>query len=111
MPLVERALSRQCTGPVKPAISYVVGGLPHQGALVAMDAVAVTSTETGSREIKRISAPGLYEQKGIEHAAVLPSGPKIYVSGMADTNSLPEATRKTLEKLAAATGRLDVKKE
>lgn len=38
--------------------------------------------------------------------ALLPAGPKLYVSGMADTNNLPLATRKTLEKLLAAIGHL-----
>src|SRR5207302_6035244 len=34
-----------------------------------------------------------------------------YVSGMADTNSLPEATKKTLEKLVATIGHLSLGKK
>jgi enamine deaminase RidA (YjgF/YER057c/UK114 family) len=47
---------------------------------------------------------------GMRPCSVLPVGPKIYVSGMADTNALPEATKKTLEKLVACIGQLGLKK-
>jgi enamine deaminase RidA (YjgF/YER057c/UK114 family) len=91
MPRIQQALARAFSGETKPAVSFVVGDLSEPGALVAMDAVAVSSIE--SKEVKRFQS-----------AAVLPAGPKINVSGMADTNSLPIATRKTLGKLIAAIG-------
>ena len=50
-------------------------------------------------------------EKGMRSFAVLPAGPKIFVSGMADTNVLSEATRKTLEKLTAAIGHLGLEKK
>lgn len=93
MPNVQRALARAFSGETKPAVTFVVGDLAEPGALVAMDAVAVSSIE--SKEVKQFQS-----------AAVLPAGPRIYVSGMADTNNLPVATRKTLEKLVAAIGHL-----
>jgi len=94
MPKVQQALAHAFGGETKPAVSFVVGDLAEQpGALVAMDAVAVSSIE--AKEVKRFQS-----------ATVLPAGPKIYVSGMADTNNLVPATRKTLEKLVAAIGHL-----
>src|SRR5205807_2560947 len=112
IPLAQRTLSRQFTGPTKPAVSFVVGNLSRPDALVAMDAVATSSTQDASSRVYRVTyVAGLYEQKGPAHASVLPAGPKIYVSGMADTNNLPEATRKTLEKLIAAIRYLNLAKE
>ena len=103
LPKVQRVLSRQFTGPIKPAVSFVVGALPEPGALVAMDAVAAAGRPTPPRPAKRpkdSSSP--YFRAGISHATFLPAGPKLYISGMADTNDLAQATRKTLEKLVAA---------
>src|SRR5436190_15731295 len=37
---VQETLSREFSGPAKPAISFVVGGLEHRSILVAVDAVA-----------------------------------------------------------------------
>jgi enamine deaminase RidA (YjgF/YER057c/UK114 family) len=107
MPAVQKALS-QIRASSRPAVSFVVGSLPHTDALVAMDAVAIGQSSPSATALKK---PGsMYEQMGIQHCRILPAGPKVYVSGMADTNSLPEATRKTLEKLAACIGNLGLKK-
>jgi enamine deaminase RidA (YjgF/YER057c/UK114 family) len=54
--------------------------------------------------------PGEIERNGSNAAAVPSSGPLIYVSGMADTNGLPEATRITLGKLMSAIGHLGLGK-
>ena len=93
MPKVQQTLARAFSGETKPAVSFVVGNLGDPRALVAMDAVAVSSIAT--KEVRRSQS-----------AALLPAGPKVFVSGMADTNSLIPATRKTLEKLVAAIGHL-----
>ncbi|HSU55100.1 MAG TPA: Rid family hydrolase [Candidatus Dormibacteraeota bacterium] len=89
-----------------PAVCIVVSALSDPEALVAMDAIAVVSRPSSTN---RPSAE-LYPEQGVATAAILPDGPKIYLSGMADTNSLPQATVKTLEKLVAAIGHLGLKK-
>jgi enamine deaminase RidA (YjgF/YER057c/UK114 family) len=109
MPAVQQVIAHQFRGPIKPAASFVVGGLPNPEVLVAMDAVAVSKVSSifpGSSGL-----PSAYEQKGIEHCRLLFPGARFYVSGMADTNNLPEATRKTLEKLLAVVEHLGSKKK
>jgi enamine deaminase RidA (YjgF/YER057c/UK114 family) len=66
-----------------------------------MDAIAPVDGEAESA-----AAAGPYPQPGSAWRAVLPAGAKLYVSGMADTNELRQATRKTLEKLLAAISHL-----
>lgn len=108
MPDVQKALTKSFSGPVKPAVAFVTGDLPVPRALVSMDAVAVSSVKTNG--VKRIHAD-VPNPPGIDSVAVLPAGPKLYVSGMADTNSLLPATRRTLEKLVAAIGHLGSQRE
>src|SRR5215204_3430487 len=98
---VQGALSRCFTSPAKPAASFVVGNLAVQGARVAMDAIAPVSAK-----MRRDSTTAVTNENGCAQAAVLAGGGKVYVSGMADTNALPIATRKTLEKLSAAIAHL-----
>jgi enamine deaminase RidA (YjgF/YER057c/UK114 family) len=106
LPSVQKVLAETIVGPLKPASCFVIGVLSNPDALVAMDAVAIAGLpEPG---IKPISKPALYEQRGIRSAATLPAGSKVYVSGMADTNDLPVATRRTLEKLASAIDHLGI---
>lgn len=107
-PKVQAALARTFSGDTKPAVCFVTGALEREGALVALDAVAVSMANAPAvkafrREGKRTG--------GIASASLLPAGPKLYVSGMADTNSLLLATRKTLEKLVAAIGHLGSQRE
>ena len=103
MPLVQRSVAQAFSGQIKPAATFVVGDLPYPGALVALDAIATTTQST-------TLAAGMPDNQGIKQAALLRSGSKVYVSGMADTNSLPLATRKTLEKLVAALGQMGINK-
>lgn len=110
MPKVQQALALAFRGSSKPAVSFVAGKIAHENALVAMDAVAAALPDDEPREVKLLRATDVYQLPGIQHAALLPAGPKIYISGMADTNALPEATRKTLEKLGAALAQLGGKK-
>jgi enamine deaminase RidA (YjgF/YER057c/UK114 family) len=69
----------------KPAFSFVAGGMAMEGSLVAMDAVAV-ATKVTPRNSK---------------VAVLPKGPRVYISGQSAGGTLEEATKATLEKLKA----------
>jgi N-sulfoglucosamine sulfohydrolase len=110
-PKVQEILAARFTADSKPAVSFVVGALPEPDALIAMDAVAVVSEEKNADQAVGVRAPAGYGADGIAPVAVLPAGPKIYVSGMADTNALPFATRKTLEKLLAAIGHLGLQRE
>ncbi len=105
LPQVHQALSARFTNSIKPAVAIVVGKLATPEALVAMDAVAPILDRSGD------GGPKAKFEKGIRSFAVLPKGPKIYVSGMADTNAVPQATRKTLEKLTAAIGQLGLNKK
>lgn len=90
----------------KPAVSFVVGKLPHPDALIGMDAIAVGTQPTESGRVQltkgnqRLPYPVL--------AAALPAGPRVYVAGQAEKGELPEATRKTLESLRATLKYLDL---
>jgi enamine deaminase RidA (YjgF/YER057c/UK114 family) len=110
MSKVQQALALAFRGSRKPAVSFVASKITRADALVAIDAVANALPEGTAREVKWLRATDVYQLPGIQHAALLPAGPKLYSSGMADTNALPEATRKTLEKLVAALAQLGAKK-
>ncbi len=86
----------------KPAVSYVTGKLRHPDALVAMDAVVAAPT-TGRKEGSRTRIPRRDENhRRLAHAATLPAGPKVYVSGQAEKGKdIAEMTRKTMESLGA----------
>ena len=94
----------------KPAASFVVvDHLAHPDALVAMDAVASTSKEPGREGVTRITSSALFRSlNGSAHAAILPGGPKVYVSGQADSGQPGAATRKILENLRATLKFLDL---
>jgi enamine deaminase RidA (YjgF/YER057c/UK114 family) len=100
---VAKAITQAFSGPVKPAVSYVTTALPDPNALVAMDAVALLSTNP-----QKANSQSLPSVQGVKSMATLPAGPKLFVSGMADTNNLPDATLKTLEKLSAALAHLNL---
>src|ERR1043166_3565764 len=106
MPAVQKAIARRFKAPIMPAVSFVVSGLAEAEALVAMDAVAVARTSSSNSG----KVPLANDEKGAQHYRVLPPGTTFYVSGMADTNALPVATVKTLEKLVATIGNLGLKK-
>jgi enamine deaminase RidA (YjgF/YER057c/UK114 family) len=89
---VERVLVERFPGKVKPAVSFVQGALPVEGARVAVDAVAVSDADGQERRVRRLPGSG-------PSAAVLPVGPCVYVAGQAEKGELAEATRKTLASL------------
>ena len=111
IPAFEKILSKHLREFGTPVVSFAIGNLPHPGAMVAMDAVTLAEEKPSSIEVKQVSPSKFYPQDGVRLAAILPVGPKVYVSGMADTNALPEATRKTLEKLVACIGHLNLTKK
>jgi len=103
-PLVQKVLAQIFTGTNKPAVTFVVTVLPHLDALVAMDAVAIPRLQTDPMIPRPILPAGLSFDNEINPATGPANGPIIYVSGMADTNSLPVATTQTLGKLMSAIG-------
>jgi enamine deaminase RidA (YjgF/YER057c/UK114 family) len=109
VPAVQKIFSKTF-GASGPAVSFVITDLPVPGALVALDAVAAATDEGELTRATRFTAPGVQNQKGSHHAGVLPRSPRVYVSGMADTNSLIPATRKTLEKLVSTIDHLGLGK-
>ncbi len=106
---VQKAFSRQFNDN-KPAVSFVVvEHLSNPDALVAMDAVATTSKVPGKESVTRLTSGKLYRSRnGSAHVAILPGGPKIYLSGQAELGTLGLATRKTLESLRATLKQLDL---
>jgi enamine deaminase RidA (YjgF/YER057c/UK114 family) len=109
LPIVLQALARKFSHANKPATSFVVTPLPEPTARVAMDVVAPTRYPSKASKVEWISPLG-YQDREITAAAIPPPGPLIYVSGMADTNSLPDATRITLGKLISALDHLGLGK-
>lgn len=82
--------------PAQPAfvITYVVGRLPHEKALVGLDAIAWS--KINAERVK------YHTTDGRTAAATLPPGPRVYIAGQAEKGATPaEATRKTLASLRA----------
>lgn len=92
-----------------PALSYVAGELSHPEALVSMDVIA--SSKIKSTNVKYIMPEDLSSVKGTARAAILPSGPVVYVSGQALKGELGEATRGTLEQLESTLKSLGLDKK
>jgi enamine deaminase RidA (YjgF/YER057c/UK114 family) len=102
LPTVREALSRRLGQQEGPALSVVVGELARPGAVVAIDAVALTASRPPAGLVERPSVPGLSGQFPVGPLAVLPAGPRVYVSGQAEPGpDLATATRKTLQSLEA----------
>jgi len=97
---VHKAFGKQFPAAARPAVSFVAGALPHPDALVAFDAVATTSLDLPD-DVKHFSSGKLHRSTG-SHAAILPPGARVYVSGQAEKGKdLAEATQRTMESLRA----------
>ncbi|MDA1248854.1 MAG: DUF1080 domain-containing protein [Planctomycetota bacterium] len=97
---VQNELARQFSDEHKPAVAFIVTPLPNSDALVAIDAVATTKSDSGRAvRISRLSKN--QEADAADHVvSIVPAGSRIYVSGQAtQSESLAEATRGTLEQL------------
>jgi enamine deaminase RidA (YjgF/YER057c/UK114 family) len=108
---VQKQLGRRLAGKTKPAVSYVVGELAHAGALVAMDAIAAAAPTAPGRSVAYWRSPTLYGGRAGAHAALLPAGGVVYVSGQADKGDLLPATRGTLQQLGATLTQLNLGKQ
>ena len=94
--IIEQQIALTFEGPHKPAVTYVVGRLPHPGALVAMDAVGVCVEGAEGWTVR----PELYARPEWTHTAVLPAGRAVYISGQAEPgDTLGEAAQNTLRAL------------
>jgi enamine deaminase RidA (YjgF/YER057c/UK114 family) len=96
---IERVVAQTFRGELRPASSLVISRLPHAGALVAADAVGIVEPGRAPREVSLHRSPALAASALHAHAAVLPAGQRIYVSGQAEPGDLKAATRKTLDSL------------
>ncbi len=96
---VEKAFSKKFKSGTKPAVSFVVGSLPHGDALVAMDAVAEGDKAENTKRTKRIHVASLGDDPSLAQMSILPKGGAVYISGQAKPGTLAEATIKTLESL------------
>lgn len=92
-------LAEQFDGPQKPAVTFVETALPHSGALVACDVVAVSGSKRDS--VQRIGEAEQFGGLTGSAAAILPSGTQVYISGQAEQGdgSLADATRQTMASL------------
>lgn len=112
LPKVRDACAKRIPGPNRPALSLVVGDLAVPGALVAADAVAVTGAKPPVGRVERTLVPNLAGQLAGGTFAVLPAGPRVYISGQAEPGAdLATATRKTLESLEATLKHLGLGRE
>ncbi len=84
----------------RPAVTLVEGRLPLPGALVALDAVAMAEPASagGGRPLWLESA-SLPAAPGATHCAILPAGPRIYVSGRAADGPPADAASDVLRQL------------
>ncbi|HTI51620.1 MAG TPA: RidA family protein [Planctomycetaceae bacterium] len=97
---VRTALAEKFPGAAKPAVSFVVGTLARPDARVALDAViACPTAEDGS--VRRLRAKvGAGATPAGSELAVLPPGPRVYISGQAEGGKdMAEATQRTMESL------------
>jgi enamine deaminase RidA (YjgF/YER057c/UK114 family) len=99
---IRKALAKRSAGD-KPAVTFVVGKLRVPDALLAMDAVFAHAKAPSNLVVSKSSnrRPAL---------AVLPPGPKVYISGQAEKGKdLAEMTRRTMESLAATLEHIGVR--
>ena len=96
---LEQAIARRFPEHARPAVSLVQGALRHPNAFLAVDAVATTSLQPGLGRVLWRRSASLTGMAGTSHVAILPDGPRVYVSGRAGDGDLSEATSDALKKL------------
>jgi enamine deaminase RidA (YjgF/YER057c/UK114 family) len=107
LPAMRDALAKSLAGRRSlPAVTWSVTPLPRAGASVALDAVAVAGDAVAGDPVARKRIEGLPEMSGPTHAAILPAGTAVYVSGMVGKGDMGTATRSAMEQLAGVVGGL-----
>lgn len=104
---VRGKLSERLDSTVRPAITSVLTPLPHRDALVALDAVALSTEETQEVVLHRCDAVSGDDANA--DAAVLPRGGVAYLSGVPAEGGLTEsAVTRSLAGLWKVMGELDL---
>ncbi|WP_298865847.1 PVC-type heme-binding CxxCH protein, partial [uncultured Gimesia sp.] len=80
LPKVQHELVTLFKGKTLPATTFIAGDLPHPKALVAVDAVAVSSWKSKDT-VQILTHPDVFHQQGQSHVALLPWGETVYLSG------------------------------
>lgn len=97
---VKQVFTKVFPSRVKPAATFAVSSLPHSKAKVAIDAVAAAPPGSQQPTAASVHAPTLYGDETVGHAAVLPPGERVYISGQAEKDeSVVIATEKTMQSL------------
>lgn len=121
LPTLRSSLAERFPDGKGPALNVVVGARPRAGAMIAIDAVALTDMQPDpGRAIRpQTLRRGGGGRIGIAPAsptatpfAVLPAGPRVFISGQAEAaDDLATATRKTLESLGDSLDHLGLGKD
>ena len=92
-------LARSIKGQTFPVVTAVVTALPLTEAAVAIDVLAIVPGARAEGVVYKqlLAQPG--QQASLAQAAVLPAGPKVYVSGQYVKGNFEEATQRTIESL------------
>lgn len=98
---VLNVLARSFPNGARPAIAFVTIELPHPGAMVAMDAVAVAPSGGGMDRVLHLRSDALHGGTGQAHVSVLPRGGSVYISGQAIQGDPAEAVERTMASLHA----------
>ncbi len=80
LPKIQRELATLFKNKTLPATTFIAGDLPHPKALVAIDAVAVSSRKPEAA-VEILTYPHIFHQRGQSHVALQPWGETIYLSG------------------------------
>jgi enamine deaminase RidA (YjgF/YER057c/UK114 family) len=106
--LFRQQLGKRPGAKARPAIAAVVTRLPHPGALIAVDAVAVAAEKGSEVVLQRCET--LWSDKDCADAAVAPRGGWVYLSGQPEKGPLGKATAKSLATLLETVDRLKIER-
>ncbi|MEW6302070.1 MAG: RidA family protein [Verrucomicrobiota bacterium] len=96
VPAVHQAFAQRFAK-AAPAVCFVEGELAHSGALVSLDAVATTAKVPA--QVECFTVKGVHAVPGGSHAAILPPGKRVYISGMASKGDVGVAAADTMKQL------------
>lgn len=80
LPRVRSAMARLLGDKTLPAMTLIAGDLPHQNALIGIDAVAVSSRKP-KEAVQNLTHSDVYHQRGESHVSLQPWGETLYLSG------------------------------
>jgi enamine deaminase RidA (YjgF/YER057c/UK114 family) len=104
---VRELLSKRLDASVRPVMTAVLTPMPHRKALVAVDAIAVSSEKGQTVALKRCEA--VAGDKDLADAAVLPPGGVAYLSGVPEESDVAvPAVTKSMSTLWRTLGQLKI---